>query len=198
MIKKCLYCKKEFKKRIKENSYNFRRRKHCSQKCYIQSLKPIKKYKKCIKCNKKFTRIDGRSWKYFLKKQKYCSRKCFFTKRKGEKRPPFNKEWINNMIKSHLKTGRTKREGRIFIYKRNHPFASASHYVPRSRLVMEKTLKRYLQPQEIVHHINGIKDDDSPENLRLFTNHTEHIKFHWLNMSPKKKRKNTIINAPKI
>jgi len=86
-----------------------------------------------------------------------------------------------NRLGSHSrnwKGGETRAEGYVLIYKPGHPRAIVNHtYVKCAVLVMEKKLGRDLEPGEVVHHINGIKDDDRPENLQVMT-HSEHSKLH--------------------
>lgn len=75
------------------------------------------------------------------------------------------------------KNGEIKQNGYVVVYSPNHPNANSQGkgYVKRSRLVMEKILGRYLTNNEVVHHINGIRDDDRPENLVV----TTHSKHQW-------------------
>ncbi len=68
------------------------------------------------------------------------------------------------------KGGKLKdKNGYIYIHSPNHPHKNGTDYVFEHRLVMESYLGRYLKPKEVVHHINGIKDDNRLENLKLFS-----------------------------
>ncbi len=75
--------------------------------------------------------------------------------------------------------GRTQTNaGYIYIHKPNHPLANISGYVFEHRLAMEDMIGRYLRPEEVVHHINGIVDDNRKGNLMRFDNNGEHLKYH--------------------
>lgn len=47
----------------------------------------------------------------------------------------------------------------------------------RARRVLEQKLGRPLKPNHLAHHINEIRDDDSPENL-MEVSRNEHAKMH--------------------
>ena len=64
-------------------------------------------------------------------------------------------------------------EGYVLIVCPTHPHRSKQNYVFQHRLVVEKKLGRYLTKQEIVHHLNGIRNDNRPENL-VVTNRQSH------------------------
>lgn len=68
-------------------------------------------------------------------------------------------------------------DGYVLVYSPNHPHCDKGGYVLEHRLVYENFIGRVLNSNEIIHHINGIKDDNRVENLAL-TNRSEHFKLH--------------------
>ena len=46
------------------------------------------------------------------------------------------------------------------------------------RVVAEQILGRPLKPGEVVHHIDGNKRNNAPENLMVFASQAEHVKWH--------------------
>lgn len=80
--------------------------------------------------------------------------------------------------KSHAwKGGKTNSKGYIYVYSPNHPYSNKKH-VAEHRLIVENKIGRYLKKEEIIHHINEKRNDNRIENLMIFKNCSEHMKFH--------------------
>src|ERR1700727_1589802 len=71
---------------------------------------------------------------------------------------------------SNWRGGQTRhKKGYLMSRVPGHPRAGNGNYVFEHILVMERVLGRYLLPSESVHHLNGVRDDNRPENLELWT-----------------------------
>lgn len=75
-----------------------------------------------------------------------------------------HKEFVDWQKYSNVKDKRY-----IDVYVPNHPMASKSGLVKEHRLVMEEIVGRYLERHENVHHKNGDRSDNRPENLELWS-----------------------------
>jgi len=58
--------------------------------------------------------------------------------------------------------------GYVRIKMRNHPNVTANGWLGEHTYVMSQTLGRPLLPGENVHHKNGVRHDNRPENLELW------------------------------
>ncbi len=105
-------------------------------------------------------------WKISLEQSlhNFCNRICYYEWRKDIKNHP------------HWKGGEVKMQGYVFLKVEGHPYGNELGYVKRSRLIMEAYLGRYLLPEETMHHINEIRDDDRIENFKLCSSLSEHGK----------------------
>ena len=62
-----------------------------------------------------------------------------------------------------------KNIGYVRVYCPMHPKANTRGFVYEHRLIVEGILGRYLTTQEHVHHINGTRWDNRPENLQVLS-----------------------------
>ena len=115
----------------------------------------------------KLSKAAKRAWKNLTIRKKQCA--------------AMRKPHPNSIGEKHhlWKGGRLKRpNGYIEIYKPKHPFSNSLGYVKEHRLVIEKIIKRYLTPKEVVHH-RGKRDDNRPHMLMVFASNGLHRSFEY-------------------
>jgi hypothetical protein len=81
---------------------------------------------------------------------------------------------LRSWFKRQRKIGR---DGYVLVWVPEHPKNFGGGWYYEHRLVYEKKLGRILDRWEEVHHINMIKNDNSPVNLFLCTR-KEHNRAH--------------------
>jgi hypothetical protein len=73
----------------------------------------------------------------------------------------------------------TKRDGYVCVWAPpDHPRARTDGSILEHRLVAEQMLGRYLEEWEIVHHKNGLRTDNRPENLEVLDGRARKAEGH--------------------
>lgn len=121
----------------------------------------------CAICGEEFVQNP------YHNKQPTCSQSCGlkYSEKNGKRylRGPDSPRW---------KGGKLNERGYVSVldpemslkpdYRNPNGKGTRRRYVREHRLVMEQMLGRKLYRDEIVHHKNGIRDDNRPENLELW------------------------------
>ena len=148
----------------------------------------MKRELKCDFCGKRMYKYPSQ-----IHRHNFCSRKCLADFSSREKNPEaYNDLKDYGNISEHMKQLNAvmnpsrmdfptraklsvKRRGRGSGKSYAKSFGRHTH-----RMVAERMLGRKLKPGEVVHHIDGNKRNNAPENLMVFSGQSEHAKWHGL------------------
>ena len=137
----CICCGNAFKARYAQQTY-------CSVECKVKST-TVDKSVVCAQCGTTFHRPHGKA-------RAYCSISCSNRARAGGK--------LVDAAPLPPRDFRGSKTTHGYIVVRVNGARVMQH-----RLVMAQVIGRPLLPTERVHHKNGKRDDNRPENLELWT-----------------------------
>lgn len=152
----CFECKKEFSTATHSN----RQRRYCSRECRNASVSRGRTSIDitCAACGKVFRQYPSQSGGKY--NRVYCSTECRVKYYSGKGNPLYKGRYKNSHGYIVLRSEMVPEEYHSML-------TGARHHVLEHRLVMAQHLGRPLEQWEVVHHKNGVKDDNRIENLEL-------------------------------
>lgn len=132
----------------------------CSKRCADVAKAKPPVIKQCEVCGKELRLKPSQAG------IRYCSKICDGI---GRTKRPLDRE-------HNGRPARMDDKGYVMVYQPDHPNKSFSGWQYEHRLVVENVIGRYLRTDEAVHHINGVKHDNRPENLEVLSP-AEHSKI---------------------
>lgn len=77
------------------------------------------------------------------------------------------------------------KSGYVLLHRPGHPDANSNGYIREHRLVMAEKLGRRLGRSEVVHHIDGNRQNNSPDNLELYACNADHLRSELVGRVPR-------------
>lgn len=150
-MRQCQACGRKLTRQMFGDVYLWRRAKYCGMRCYQKAhrVKP----RPCPHCGKRFRPRTNN--------KQFCSVRCQYlaSRRDGNRYLGCNGYW--------------------YIKARWHPASKDCRgYILEHRLIAERLLGRRLRAKESIHHCNGIKTDNRPENILVVGSTREHFGHH--------------------
>ena len=161
----CASCGREFVITTPHNA-----NKYCSMSCRVVERVP----RTCLNCGK-VTYIKVSELRRRPNRGNYCSTLCR----------------ARHVVKPLRRGGRKITNGYVLVLSPDHPHVQSGGYVFEHRLLMEQHLGRFLDPEEVVHHVNGRTTDNRIENLVLM-DRVEHLRLHA------ERRKRSHVHSPNL